>query len=207
MTDAEKQFINELGLELKNEPQKENIIAEYRAHVYDICHENKQVTYDQLVRKLGTPHDIAKMWKQETGITPKKTQWIFVLLNIFIFIGGAIFTISYHFLEWRWAHIVWSQLTQVSVLLLFLYILFWGLVGYEVGKEFGHRGRRLLTNIFLIAIIPNLILMYLVIFKLLPYEWFGSLLSPSFIVVCVIATGLLYPVSLLGYYWGRKVSV
>src|SRR5690625_1396169 len=207
MTDPEQQFINELQIELKNDPQKENIIAEYKAHVYDMCHENKNITYEQLVKQLGTPHDIAKMWKQETGITPKKTQWLFILLNILIFGGGGLFTYSYHVLEWEWIHSIWNWLTEVSFLLLLVYMLFWGLVGYEVGKEFGHRGRRLLTNIFFIAIIPNLILMYLIIFKLLPHEWFGSLLNAPFIIICIVATAVLYPVSLLGYYWGRKVSV
>src|SRR5699024_9301454 len=89
-----------------------------------ICHENKHITYEQLVKQLGTPHDIAKMWKQETGITPKKTQWLFILLNLLIFVGGGLFTYSYHILEWEWIHSIWNWLTEVSfLLLLFLFVV------------------------------------------------------------------------------------
>src|SRR5690625_4926026 len=196
MTDAEKQFINELGLELKNEPQKENIIAEYRAHVYDICHENKQVTYDQLVRKLGTPRDIAKMWKQETGITPKKTQWLFILLNFAIFIGGSLLMVGYNVFEWTWLASLWHSLTEVPFIIMMIYLLFWGLLGYEMGKEFGHNGLALLRRTFAFAIIPNVLLMYFVIFKIFPHTWFGTMINVPFIVICIGLTALLYPICL-----------
>src|SRR5690625_2534451 len=114
MTDPEQQFINELQIELKNDPQKENIIAEYKAHVYDMCHENKNITYEQLVKQLGTPHDIAKMWKQETGITPKKTQWLFILLNILILVGGGLFTYSYYLFECELVYLHWNDNNVVS---------------------------------------------------------------------------------------------
>src|SRR5690625_7968821 len=88
-----------------------------------------------------------------------------------------------------------------------MYILFWGLLGYEIGKEFGHRGYRLLKKTFVISIVPNLLLMYLIVFKVLPYEWFQPLLSFPFIVTAMFFTGLLFPVRWFGYRWGRKVSV
>lgn len=210
MSDAQQRFIRELKREIGNHPNQQDIIAEYQLHVYELLKEvsiDEENIYDEIVKRLGTPVEIAKVWKQETGITPKRTQWLFVLFNMAIFIGGALLTISYNVFHWHWLEQLWSGLTEVSFIIMFVYILFWGLLGYEIGKEFGHRGYRLLQKTFIISIIPNIILMYIVIFKVFPYEWFGSLLNVRFIVLCIVFTGILYPVSLVGYRWGKKVSV
>lgn len=210
MSDEQGQFIKELEKEIGDHPNKQNIIAEYELHVYELIKElpmDDKNVYDELIKRLGTPVEIAKIWKQETGITPKKTQWLFVLLNLSIFAGGAVLTISYNVFHWDWLERIWSGLTEVSLIMMLIYLLFWGLLGYEIGKEFGHRGYRLLQKTFIISVIPNIVLMYIVVFKLLPYEWFGSLLSVPFIVLCIIFTGILYPVSMIGYRWGKKVSI
>ena len=207
MNDAENQFIRELEKELGNFPDKGNIVAEYKLHIFELAEDNGTTTYDDLIRKLGTPREIAKVWKQENGVTPKKTQWLFVLLNISIFLGGTLLTLCYHIFQWTWLQQLWSGLTEIPFLLMTVYVLFWGLLGYEIGKEFGHRGSRLLKRTFLTAIIPNITLMYLIIFKILPHEWFGNLLNVPFIIICILFTGILYPVSLLGFRWGKKVSV
>src|SRR5690625_1827466 len=102
MNDGENQFIQELKKELGNYREKENIVAEYKYHVYELIRENEKLTYQELVKQLGTPREIAKVWKQEHGVTPRKTQLLFVLLNISIFIGGTLLTISYHFFQWKW---------------------------------------------------------------------------------------------------------
>lgn len=210
MNDKQQRFIRELEREIGNHPNQQDIIAEYELHVYELLQEvstDEENIYDELVSRLGTPVEIAKVWKQETGITPKRTQWLFVLFNIAIFIGGALLTISYNVFHWSWLETLWSGLTEVSFIIMLVYVLFWGLLGYEIGKEFGHRGYRLLQKTFIISIVPNILLMYIVIFKIFPYEWFGSLLNVRFIVLCIVFTGVLYPVSLAGYRWGKKVSV
>lgn len=210
MSDEQQQFIKELDKEIGSHPKKDDIIAEYELHVYELLQEvpmDGQHVYDELVKRLGTPVDIAKSWKQEMGTTPKKTQWLFVILNISIFAGGGLLTISYNIFQWDWLERLWSGLTEVSLIIMLVYLLFWGLLGYEIGKEFGYRGHRLLQRTFIISIVPNIGLMYIVVFKILPYEWFGSLLSIPFIVLCIIFTGILYPVSMLGYHWGKKVSI
>lgn len=210
MSDAQQRFIRELAREIGNHPDKQDIIAEYQLHIYELLKEvsiDEKNVYDELVKRLGTPVEIAKVWQQETGITPRKTQWLFILSNIAIFIGGGILTISYNVFQWSWLEHLWAGLTEVSFVIMFIYLLFWGLLGYEIGKEFGHRGYRLLQKTFIISIIPNILLMYIVIFKVFPYEWFGSLLNIRFIVLCIIFTGVLYPISFIGYQWGKKVSV
>lgn len=210
MDDGEQSFIKELEKEIGNHPNKQDIVAEYKRHIYDIRQDmNTDDTdlYHILIDRLGTPRAIAKVWKQESNMTPRKTQLLFVLCNVCIFVGGGLLTILYHVFEWHWLEQVWRTLTEVSFVIILIYILFWGLIGYEIGKEFGHRGYRLLRKTFIISIIPNILLMYLIVFKILPYDWFQPLLNVPFIVACIIFIGLLYPVSLIGYRWGRKVSV
>lgn len=210
MCEAEQRFIEELEKEIGDHPEKANILQDYKLHIHELLKEEstkKQEVYDLLINRLGTPRKIAKIWKQEIGVTPKKTQWLFVICNIFIFLGGTILTISYNVFHWDWLENLWLIITESTFLIMFVYILFWGLLGYEIGKEFGHRGYRLLRNTFLLSVIPNVLLMYLVIFNIFPYEWFRPLLNFRFIMICIIFTFLLYPVSYVGYRWGRKVSV
>lgn len=210
MRDGQQIFIEELAREIGNHTDKQDIIAEYELHVYELVEElpvDVRNKYDVIVKRLGTPQEIAKVWKQEVGMTPRNTQWLFVLCNIAIFIGGTILTICYNLFNWIWLEQLWFALTDISFIIMLIYILFWGLLGYEIGKEFGHRGYRLLKKTFVISIIPNLLLMYLIVFKVLPYEWFQPLLNFPFIVTAMFFTGILYPVSWIGYRWGRKVSV
>lgn len=210
MSDDEQSFIKELETEIGHHPNKQEIIAEYKRHIYEILKEYKienTPNYHVLVDHLGTPREIAKMWRQESSMTPRNTQWLFVLCNVLIFVGGTLLMIFYNIFEWHWLEQVWRTLTEASFIIMLIYILFWGLIGYEIGKEFGHRGRRLLKKTFIISIIPNLLLLYLVVFKILPYDWFQPLLNFPFIIASLMFTGFLYLVSLIGYRWGRRVSV
>jgi len=210
MCDSEQKFIRELEREIGNHPEKENIIEDYKLHIHELLKEESvddQRVYDLLINRLGTPLEIANVWKQEIGVTPKKTQWLFVICNVLIFLGGTIIIVSYNVFQWDWIVYLWSMLTEISFLIMLVYLLFWGLLGYEIGREFGHRGYRLLRKTFIISIIPNIILMYLIVFRILPHEWFQPLLNIPFIVLCIIFTFLLYPVSYIGYRWGRKVSI
>ncbi|OZU87420.1 hypothetical protein CIL03_16505 [Virgibacillus indicus] len=210
MTVGEQRFLRELDKEIGKHPDKVNIMADYELHVYELLNEasvDEENIYTELVSRLGSPIEIAQMWKQEKSITPRKTQWLFVIINICLFLGGIVLTVSYNMFQWAWVELLWEGLTEATSIIIVVYILFWGLLGYEIGKEFGDGGYRLLRKTFLLSIIPNLILMYLTIFKLIPFDWFQPLLSVPFIIICIIGTGFLYPVSWLGFKWGRKASV
>ncbi|MFC4559559.1 hypothetical protein ACFO3D_15270 [Virgibacillus kekensis] len=209
MKEAAETFLSELEEALGNHPEKQQIMEDYRMHVDDLLqereHDNRQV-YDELVQRMGTPEELARAWRQET-VTPNKMQWLFVSLNIGIFTGGIVLTFSYNFFQWEWAEFLWTLLTNIPFIIMVGYILFWGLLGYEIGKEFGGSGRKLLRRTFILSIVPNLLFMYLILFRVIPYSWFDPLLSFPFIMTCIIFTGFLYPVCLAGFRWGRKISV
>jgi len=209
MSDGEQEFIRELTKRIRRHKLKEEIILEYEHHIYEMKEEleKENITYEEIVRQLGTPEDIADMWQVEMKSNPNKMQWLFVVVNVSIFLLGVIFTVSYHLFDFQWLANLWSSLTRMPVMIMIVYLLFWALLGYEIGREFGHRGRRLLQRTFFICILPNLLFMYLIVFKILPYEWFDPLLDLPFIILCIVFTALLYPVSMLGYRWGRRASI
>ncbi|KAB8139459.1 hypothetical protein F9U64_00035 [Gracilibacillus oryzae] len=208
MTAGDKRFFQELDQALGKHPEKQQIMEEYQSHVYELLQE-EDITevYDEIVKRLGTPEEIASIWKDEATVTPKKMQLLFVVLNVLLFAGGIIFTILYNIYEVEWIEVLWKWLTAIPSIIIIVYMGFWGLLGYEIGKEFGSGGLKILQRTFTYAVIPNLILMYLIVFKLVPYEWFQPLLNGPFILVCILLTLVLYPISWIGYRWGRKASV
>jgi hypothetical protein len=213
MIPSKNAFLKELHNQLKAHPDRENILQDYGCHVDELFAEIgfPNVTEDRamayVIERLGSPEEIAESWKSELNVTPNRTKWLFFLFNLCFFIGGALLTMFYHLVDWHWVQILWNTLTSIPFVIMFLYSLFWGLLGYEIGKEYGHGGRSLLKKTFIISLLPNLIMMGITVFKIVPYEWFHPLLSVSFITICIVSTLLLFPVSWIGYLWGKRVSV
>ncbi|MEN2768953.1 HAAS signaling domain-containing protein [Ornithinibacillus xuwenensis] len=210
MKSGEERFFQELEQVLGKHPEKEQIVAEYRSHIYELIQEeglSEETMYEEITKRLGSPEEIAAIWKQESKVTAKRMQILFVVLNILLFIGGITLTVAYNIYQIEWIEVVWARLTAVPSLVIIVYMLFWGLLGYEIGKEFGSGGLKIVRKTFTYAIIPNLILMYLIVFKLIPRDWFQPLLNGPFIVACIALTIVLYPISWIGYRWGKKASV
>ena len=213
MNHAEERYMSQLSQLLGNHPDKVTILEEYQAHISELAcdimyeDESPDLIYKELITRLGTPEEIATTWKQELTVTPVKTSWIFVSINLVLFMGGILLTFFNHTYNWKWVSEVWSLLTSIPVLLMAIYLAFWVLLGYEIGKEFGHQGKRLIVKTFLMTVLPNITLMYLVIFNLVPDSWFDPLLNKRFIVACVVCTFILYPISFAGYLWGKKASI
>lgn len=212
MDQLKDEFLRELGQCLVNHEEKELILKEYDAHLNELLVdlnnlEDKSELRDQILLRFGTPEEIAAMWKEELSVTPSNMKWLFIAINILFFAGGAVLTLAHNLLTWSWLKSLWSQLTSFPILIALIYMLFWGLLGYEIGRGFGHKGRKLLKRTFFLALIPNIILMILTVFRIIPHEWFNPLLTETFIVICILMTLLLYPVCLISYRWGKKASV
>lgn len=210
MNPEAERFLQELEKALADDPNRTEIVAEYRMHIEEMLAEREdtdQEIYAYLKSRLGSPEELAQLWREEKSVTPKKMQRLFVFLNIALFIGGALFTIGYNVFGWKWLEFLWDSLTESTTIIMLIYMFFWGLLGYEIGKAFGASGKKVLVRTFLVCIIPNLLLMYLIVFRLIPYDWFGTVLDGKFIVFCIMCTFALYPISWLGYRWGKRASV
>ncbi|PLR90071.1 HAAS signaling domain-containing protein [Bacillus sp. T33-2] len=213
MTRFKQDFLDELNRQLGNHPDKEQILLEYESHISELAceleehHKGEHQLHEQLITRIGSPEEIAKSWREELSLTPRKTQWLFILANVAFFAAGSLLTILNNLYGWGWVQTVWVSLTSIPSLIIFMYMFFWALLGYEIGKGFGHAGRTLLKKTFIISLVPNLLLMGLTLFHIIPHKWFQPLLSPSFIIKCVLFTVVLYPICLAGYKWGKNASV
>ncbi|WP_102275394.1 HAAS signaling domain-containing protein [Cytobacillus massiliigabonensis] len=212
MERLKNEFLEELAQKLIDHPDKESILNDYDVHLDDLLVtlykvENESELRDQVYSRFGTPNEIAEMWKEELSVTPSKMKWLFVAVNICLFAGGAILTIAHNLLDWHWLSNLWTQLTSIPIVIALIYVFFWALLGYEIGRSFGHKGRKLMKGTFLVALLPNILLMILTVFNIIPHEWFSPLLTETFIVICILFTILLYPICLISYRWGKKASV
>lgn len=213
MIQYKNEFLRQLETHLGKHPEKDQIIAEYESHLLEMIAEfndsdlSEQDIKQAMIDRLGSPEEIAASWREELSVTPKKTQWLFIAANLVFFVGGSVLTGLHNAFDLVWVEVLWNGLTSIPFVIILLYLIFWALLGYEIGKGFGHKGRSLMRRTFIISIVPNMLMMYLTLFKIIPHDWFQPLLSPSFIVTCILFTGLLYPICWAGYRWGRRASV
>ncbi|MFE8694755.1 hypothetical protein ACFYKT_00120 [Cytobacillus sp. FJAT-53684] len=212
MERLKNEFLAELAQGLCNHPDKESILNEYDAHLDELLVglyklQNESEVREQVYLKFGTPKEIADMWREELSVTPSKMKWLFIAVNLCLFAGGAILTLAHNLLDWRWLTNLWIQLTSFPIIIALIYLFFWALLGYEIGRGFGHKGRKIMKGTFFLALMPNMVLMILTVFRVIPHEWFSPLLTETFIVICILFTALLYPICLISYRWGKKASV
>lgn len=212
MEQLKNEFLAELASYLEYHHEKEEILQEYDAHLEELLGslehlKTKEEVLANVYSKFGEPKEIAEVWREELSVTPSNMKWLFIAVNILLFGGGALLTLAHNVFNWQWLTLLWTQLTSFPVLIALIYMFFWALLGYEIGKGFGHKGHSLMKKTFLLALIPNIILMVLTVFRIIPREWFSPLLSETFILLCIVLTILLYPLCLLSYRWGKKASV
>jgi hypothetical protein len=212
MERLKNKFLSQLNDCLGAHKEKDCILKEYEVHLDELLLElldlkDESEIRDQIYMRLGTPEEIADMWKDELSVTPSRMKWLFIVVNIFFFGGGAALTLAHNLFDWNWISSLWNQLTSIPILIAVIYMCFWALLGYEIGKGFGYTGKKLLKRTFLLALIPNLTLMVLTVFNIIPHEWFSPLLTETFIGLCIFLTLLLYPLCLISYRWGKKASI
>lgn len=212
MERPKNRFLEQLEKGLGDQLDKGEILREYASHIDEILIESfecqdEETVFNLIVSRLGSPEEIAQAWREEFSVTPSNMKWVFILLNILFFGGGSLLTLAHNLYQWEWLTAIWNHLTAIPTLIAFLYLFFWALLGYEIGKGFGHNGRALLRKTFLLSLIPNLLLMVLTLFQIIPHSWFAPLLTKTFIIACIFFTIILYPISWIGYRWGRKASI
>ncbi|WP_445490957.1 HAAS signaling domain-containing protein [Niallia sp. 03133] len=214
MIASKQEYLHSLRKKLKNNKDQDEIVLEYDHHLSDLLEElylkhqlDEKAAMILVLDRFGTPEEIAQLYTEELVVTENKTKWIFFFGNLFFFTGGICLTIFYHFLSFPSIRRLWTFLTSIPFYLILLYLFFWLLLGYEVGKEFGLGGKKLLKKTFYISLAPNLLLMILVVFRIIPLTVFDPLLTPNFILLCIGATFFLYPISILGFRFGTIRSV
>lgn len=210
MIQYKSEFLSQLDRHLGKHPEKEQIMFEYDTHITEMLEDimvAKEDIMSELYNRLGSPEEIAASWREELSLTPKKTQWLFIIANLVFFVGGSVLTLVHNVFDFSWIDLVWKSLTSIPSVIILIYLIFWAMLGYEIGKGFGHGGRSLMKKTFMLSILPNILLMNLTLFEIIPHGWFQPLLNSAFIIKCILLTALLYPICWVGYRWGKKASV
>jgi hypothetical protein len=198
------EFLSQLEQLLPSSVNKKEIIREWELHIDEALEESPEA---HVIEKLGHPAFIAQEYRE---ITPVQKSWIvpfYIGCNALFFIFGSLLTLAYHMTDHLIAKFVWESLIQVAPVIIGGYLLFWVFLGFEIGRTYGVRGRKILTKTVLFSMLPNITLMVLTLYKWIPTDLFSPLLTPLFVLLCVIFTFLVYPICRLAYRVGISRSL
>ncbi len=207
MTKIMEQFLETLKQALPNSVDKEEVIREYEIHIEEKRIDMPHLTIDEIITQLGDPLDIAKQYEEVQPIAVRFVSRNFVFCNFMFFIIGSLLTVCYHLYEDSLLSEAWGLLAQIPLTIVIIYTVFWMMLGFEIGREYGLLGKQVFSKTVFISLIPNVLLMMMTLFHFIPTEWFQPILTPSFITICVIMTVLIYPISKLFYHIGVHRSV
>lgn len=200
------QYIEQLEKELRQHPDRTEIIAEITVHMKEeMSAQNlpEKEAMAIIINKFGSPQELAGSFRQASLPSPQQVKVLFILFNIGVFIVGIAITFGHHLGNLSFFHWAWGALAQNSWWVLMTYTAYWILIGYHLGKEFGSQGKKLLTETVRLTIISNLFFMMIVLYGIMPIEWFRLFLTAPFFGACLIATILFYPISQAGFYLGK----
>jgi uncharacterized membrane protein len=201
---TKNEFLTELERRLPRTINKAEILKEWELHFEEALTEYPE---EVVLNRIGDPAEIANAYRE---ITPVHKNWIvpfFIGCNSLFFIIGSLLTLAYHVTDFPFAQIVWSRLVSVAPFIMGGYLLFWVFLGFEIGKSYGVKGNKLLTKTVLLSMLPNVTLMVLTLYKWIPTEVFSPLLTPMFVILCILFTFLVYPISCLAYKMGLSRSL
>ena len=135
MERPKNKFLEELAKGLGNHQDKKSILMEYEAHIdeiiiesYDCNDENEMM--ERIISRLGSPEEIAAMWKEELSVTPSNMKWLFILMNILFFGGGSLLTLVHNVFQWKWliGHLEsFNRYPNLNCLYLYVFLGFTGL--------------------------------------------------------------------------------
>jgi hypothetical protein len=201
---TKKEFLSELDRLLPATVNKREIVREWDLHINEALEESDE---SEVIMNLGDPADIAKEYRNNT---PIQKNWIipfYIGCNALFFITGSLLTLAYHMTDHVIATLIWETLVMIAPGIIAGYLLFWVFLGFEIGRTYGMKGRKLLTKTVLLSMLPNVLLMVLTLYEWIPTNLFSPLLTPMFVLICVIFTFLLYPICRLAYRVGISRSL
>lgn len=205
-----REYIEQLEKELRHHSDQMEIVEEITAHIQEeISAENltEKEAMAVIVNKLGSPQELAASFHNASLPTPPQVKVLFSLFNIGLFIVGIGITLAYHVGNLPFFYGIWVTLAQNNWWILIIYTAYWMLIGFQLGKEFGSQGKRLLTETVRLTLLPNLLFMAILFYGIIPMEWFHSFLTTPFLGACFVATILFYPISQAGFYLGRHQTI
>ena len=91
MNPEAERFLKELENALDHDSAREEIMAEYEMHVKEMLTDlegTQDKVYEFLVDRLGSPEELADLWKNEKSVTPKNMQRLLCFLtSLYLLVG------------------------------------------------------------------------------------------------------------------------
>lgn len=209
MLKSTDEYLVTLRKNLKKHPGQEDILLEYESFIYDKIQDYMKSGYTKqeaeaiIVQELPCPLDLAKHYESTHPPKFKQIMIFSFIVNFVFFIIGGFITFLYHQFSYQTVIILWSYLIEMQWVILFLYSAFIVSIGFLIGKEFGSRFNRYIKSILLLTFSPNILFMIMVLYSWVPQRWFEPMLTPAFLIFCVILTLLYYPLSKIAYKIGQ----
>ncbi|KKI93414.1 hypothetical protein WQ54_04030 [Bacillus sp. SA1-12] len=207
MIPSKDHFLKLLAQSLPPSVNREEIVKEYELHIEEKLVDQPHLSIEEVMAQLGDPVEIAKQYGEAEPISKGFISRNFVFCNFMFFFIGALLTFCYHVYEDSILSNAWGLLAKIPLTIVIVYTVFWMILGFEIGREYGLLGEKLFSNTVFISLIPNVLLMIMTLFHFIPVNWFQPILTPTFIAICVIMTFLVYPISKFFYYIGVRHSI
>lgn len=207
MIQSKETYLQRLAQSLPITVNKEDIIREYDLHIEDKLADQPHLALEDVLEQLGDPVELAEQYEDGEPIAKGFVSNHFVFCNLLFFLIGGLLTVCYHLFEGSILSDAWGLLAQIPLTIVVVYTVFWMVLGFEIGREYGLVGKEVFSKTVFLCLVPNVLLMILTLFKCIPTEWFQPILTPAFIVICVIMTIMIYPISKVFYYLGVYRSV
>lgn len=209
MHKSKKEYLSSLQHYLNKHPNGTDIVEEYGSYIEDKMLEvmNEGYSLDEaeirVLNDLPHPKTIANEYVSSQPPNLRQMIIFSLCINVSFFIIGGLLTFSYHQLSNEFVTLIWLSLVELQWVLLVLYSSFIVVLGYLIGKEFGARFNAYIKTVLVLTLTPNIVFMLAVLFSWIPHTWFEPMLTPSFVISCVIVTLLYYPISRLAYRVGQ----
>ncbi|MGM0877236.1 MAG: HAAS signaling domain-containing protein [Bacillota bacterium] len=207
MIPSKEHFLQVLKQSLPKTVNKADVIREYELHIEEKMFDQPHLKIEDVLDQLGDPVEIAKQYGDVEPIAKSFVSRNFVFCNLMFFLIGGLLTVCYHVFEDSILSEAWGLLAQIPLTIVIVYTVFWMVLGFEIGREYGLLGKELFSKTVFISLVPNILLMIMTLFHFIPVNWFQPILTPAFIAICVIMTFLIYPISKVFYYIGVYRSV
>ncbi|WP_413382074.1 hypothetical protein [Alkalihalobacillus sp. 1P02AB] len=202
-----QEYLSDLEKELTSVCNTREIIKEYQSILNEKSREfmYQGIDEDEAVKRsieeLGQVKDIAACYqKGSMNLNTLKRKIIWG--NYLLLFSGFVLSILYHYQPFTPIESIWYALVHMKWFLLVSYGSLWLIVSFWIGKLSGIKGKKQIEQVIQLAIVPNLILMFCVLFAEAIQSWFHALITPPFIISCVIVTLLFYPLSKVSFKIG-----
>lgn len=205
-------YLDQLAGELGQLPNKEEILLEYEEYIelryqeFLLSARSQSEAENELLMELGEPKEIAENYlvghSQQVNI-PK----VMIYFNYSLFLIGACLTVLYYTHAYLAVELIWEQMVTFKWGLLCGYAFLLALMFFVHGRLVGFKQWRKSRRFMVLALLPNYLLMIVVLLTDLFQSWFHPLLNPAFLLVCVVATFIFYPLNQLAVRYGVIHSI